>query len=210
VSDVVPKAELFRRLGYGGGHELLERALADAALSRPEKTGIAAAKEGAVAACLAEWFVPVCSRGDCQEEATHRGDGCTPVAAATQAACAICVGSAHARAVDEMVAAMRRAGIARLCVVGGSPNARTRLEALVAGRVELRLVDGTAKRTADAAKADVAWGDLVAVWGGTMLDHKVSKLYTGDRVFSFARRGIGELARAVVIAVERRWPRLSR
>lgn len=47
------------------------------------------------------------------------------------------------------------------------------------------------------AKADLAWADIVVVWDGTELDHKVSRLYTDARdrrVVTCQRRGIAALA----------------
>jgi hypothetical protein len=201
MNDTIPKAALFERLGYGGSHDLLEAALADAGLSRPAKSGIAAAKADAVAALLADRFVPVCGRGDCQADAEAAGDARTTVAAATAADCAMCQGSSNARAVDALVAALHDAGLNRLCVVGGSPTAHTSLTRLAAGRIELRLIDGTASRSAAQAKADLAWADLVAIWGSTILSHKVSALYRGRHVILMARRSIRDLAGEVAAAL---------
>lgn len=201
MSDAIPKAELFRALGYGASHDLLEHALEQAGLSRPAKPAISASKRAAVAALLEERFVAVCSRGDCRAEAQEHDDGRVAITAATAADCAFCGGSANARAVDDMVAALTRAGIRRLCVVGGSPGRRTILEALVGDRLELRLVDGTIARTRRQADADLAWADRVAIWGATQLDHDVSLLYSGKHVIQLARRGIGELAREVGLSV---------
>src|SRR5690606_38461797 len=98
-------------------------------------------------------------------------------------ACEVCGGSANRAAVDGLVEAFGAAGWSRLCVVGGSPGTRTELESLVAGRIELRLVEGAGtKRTSAHAAADLAWANLVVIWGGTELDHKVSNLYKGPRV----------------------------
>ena len=197
MTGAVSKAELFTRLGYGGSHDLLEEALAAVGLSRPDKQNIAPDKEGPVREALAERFVLVCSRGDCQAEVAEVADGRVTISAATQEECAVCGGSANARAVDEMVAAMQAAGLVRLCVVGGSPNTRVELERLVAGRVDLRLVDGAEYRHGQQAQSDLAWADRVALWGGTILAHRVSNLYRGDHVIQFARRSIQELAREV-------------
>lgn len=197
VSDAFSKAELFARLGYGGGYDLLDQALAEVGLSRPDKENISAEKENAVREALGHRFVIVCSRGDCQLQASEVTDGRTTVPAASQEECAVCGGSANARAVDEMVTAMRSAGMDRLCVVGGSPNTRVELERLVAGRIDLRLVDGAGTRTAQQAQADLAWANRVALWGGTILAHSVSNLYRGTHVIQFARRSIQELAREV-------------
>lgn len=201
MSDVVSKAELFTRLGYGASHDLLEAALEEAGLSRPDRSNISAAKADAVREALSERFVIVCSRGDCQAEGAETADGRTLVLASSPDECAVCGGSANARAVDRMVAALTRAGSARLCVVGGSPNARTELERLVAGRLELRLVDGATSRTLQQAQGDLAWADRVAIWGGTILAHKVSILYKGENVIQLARRSIQELAREVCRSV---------
>lgn len=198
----IAKATLFRDLGYGPPFDELERALEEAGLSRPDRSRISPAKRTAVEELLAGRFVAVCSRGDCQAEAPAGGDGRAVTPAATQADCAVCGGSANAREVERMVEAWRQAGLRRLCVVGGSPNTRTALEELVDGRLELRLVDGVGSRNRAQADADSAWADRVAIWGGTQLDHRVSDLYRGPRVVQFAKRGIGELARAMTLSAE--------
>ena len=208
MTRAIPKARLFERLGYGPPYDALEAALEEAGLSRPERSAISPRKAEAVEALLAARFVAVCSRGDCRAEAASEsgqgvGDARIVAPAATQADCAICGGSANRREVDRMVDAWRRAGLARLCVVGGSPNTRKELEDLVAGRLELRLVDGTSNRAAAQVAADLAWADRVALWGGTQLDHKVSEKYRGPRVVQFAKRSIGALAREMVRSVER-------
>jgi hypothetical protein len=95
----------------------------------------------------------------------------------------------------------------RVVVVGGSPGTHDELRSLVAGGLELRLVAGTERRTSRDAKADLAWADLVVVWGGTELDHKVSKLYArgrGDHVVTCSRRGIAAMAATMVEAARRR------
>lgn len=49
-------------------------------------------------------------------------------------------------------------------------------------------------------EADLAWADVIMVWGGTQLDHKVSKLYTDARrpnVVTCSRCGIAALAQTV-------------
>jgi len=202
MNDAVTKAELFHRLGYGGAYGVLEEALEEAGLSRPSKPKISATKIEAVRAALAARFVIVCSRGDCQAEIQDLADDRIPVPASSRDECAVCGGSANARAIDEMVRSMKGAGLSRLCVVGGSPNARAELERLVAGRVELRLVDGAVARNTHQSQADLAWADVVAIWGGTILAHKVSRLYGGPHVIQFARRSIQELAREVRKSVE--------
>ena len=75
-------------------------------------------------------------------------------------------------------------------------------------RLELRLVDGTARRMRGEAQGDLAWADLVVVCGSSELGHKVSSLYTRERgstpVVTSARRGVEAIAAAVVEHVRRR------
>jgi len=203
----LPKARLYAELGYGGDPARLEPLLEQAGLSRPHKANIAAAKREAVRALIQQHFRLVCGRGDCQEaarEAARAGEDAREIVpAASQPHCEICGGSANRRFVADMVAACVARGWRRLCVVGGSPNAREELERLVAGRLELRLVDGTRARTDKEARADLAWSHCVVLWGSTQLDHRVSEHYTGPRVIIVARRGIAELAKEVVAAARR-------
>jgi hypothetical protein len=194
MADAISKPDLFLELGYADGHHLMDLVLEEAGLSRTTKPAISLAKRDAVAALLGERFVATCARGDCKAELAESADPRTPVTAATPAHCEICRGSSNAKAVDDLVAAFHLAGFRRLCVVGGSPNTRTELERLVAGRLELRLIDGTATRSAAQARSDLAWADRVAIWGGTQLAHRVSRLYHGGHTVQFARRSVRDLA----------------
>ncbi len=128
MSAAVSKAELFERLGYRAPYDLLEAALEEAGLSRPDKANIAERKLEDVRDVLAERFIIVCSRGDCQHASGGVAGGRTSVRAAVQEECAVCGGSATARAVERLVSAMAQAGLSRLCVVGGSPNLRVELD----------------------------------------------------------------------------------
>lgn len=194
MTGAVSKEALFEGLGYGPPFDALEQALEAHGLSRPSKTNIDPRKERDIETLFRTLFVAVCSRGDCHAAARVASGARTVVPARAQADCMICGGSPTESAVDEMVAAWRQARLRRLCVVGGSPNAHRELDRSVAGRLDLRLVDGTVSRTTADAKADLAWADRVAVWGGTILAHKVSSLYKGPHVVQFAKRSIQELA----------------
>jgi hypothetical protein len=196
----IDKADLYRSLGFGGDTAPYDRLLAEAGLTNPRKTRISTDKADAVRRILEAGFIPVCQRGDCQAAARSLGDHRQPVPAADQSSCAVCGGSINAAAVDEMVAAARRVGWSKLCVVGGSPNLRDEFERLVAGRVQLRLIPGTATRNRRQAAADLAWADRIVLWGSTPLDHKVSQLYTGKSVVQFNRRSISELAKAITLS----------
>lgn len=203
----ISKEELLRELGYGGGAAEYEAALKEAGLTNPRKSRIAAAKRAQVEAALAARFVRVCNRGDCRAKASGVAAGRAVCAASTQADCEVCGGSDNRAAVDEMVAAFARAGWRRLCVVGGSAATQEDLKGRIAGRLELRLVDGKRSRALALAQADEAWADLVVIWAATELDHKVSEQYRGRNRVTAPGRGVALLARVAAesarLAVER-------
>lgn len=202
MADAIPKTDLFLELGYADGHDLMDLVLEEAGLSRTTKSAITNAKRDAVASLLHERFIAVCGRGDCKAESAETDQIRLPVTAATPAKCEICHGSSNAKAVDDLVTAFHRVGLRRLCVVGGSPNTRNELERLIAGRIELRLVDGTGVRTTAQAKADLAWADRVAIWGATQLAHRVSRLYHGQHIVQLARRSVRDLALEVAASIQ--------
>ncbi len=84
----------------------------------------------------------------------------------------------------------RELNIERLLIVGGSPNYHSQLQALFGDTLQLRLIDGQARRNLKQARADVLWADLAVIWGGTILAHRLSELYTGDAVIMVPHRGI--------------------
>jgi hypothetical protein len=84
-------------------------------------------------------------------------------------------------------------------IVGGSPAVHDEIRREAPRDWELRLVEGTVRRTLDAARADLRWADLVLVWGSSELDQKVSTLYTREsnpKVVAIAKRGIAALLEA--------------
>ncbi len=121
--------------------------------------------------------------------------------------CSNCGGSRNARALEELVGACAAAGIRRLVVVGGSPDIRREL-GILNPRLELRLIDGTERRTRAQADRDLAWAHLAVVCGATQLAHRVSLLYTGAKtsapVITSSRRGVEAIAGAVVEHLARR------
>lgn len=203
MGKTITKDELLARLGFAPGQAVVLQALEDAGLSKVAKPNINEDKLDAAGAALAERFVRVCTRGDCRERWPALAAGREMAQALDSGHCEVCSGSTNRAAVDGMVEAFHAAGWKRLCVVGGSPNARTELEALVGSRLELRLVDGTKAQTAAQAKTNVEWADRVANWGGTQLDHKVSTLYSGPKVVQLAKRSVQELARAMTESARR-------
>lgn len=129
--------------------------------------------------------------------------GVRVIEADSEAACDVCGNSANKRAAIAMIAAFRARGLKRLLVIGGGPGTAEGLRQLLAGEVDIRIVDGEGHRNAAKADADLRWADVVAVWSSTILSHKVSKLYTDqraafrDKLVTVPRRGIAALCKAV-------------
>lgn len=202
----VPIDELLATLGFGApeARRLARQVLEERGLTNPRKTRIATSKAGDVRAALEERLIPACVRDVCRADAARTGLVVVDAAAPTD--CAICHGSANRAELDRAIAEMLRSGTRRLVVVGGSPGTREDLLRLIDGRIELRLVSGTDRRTARDAKADLTWANLIIIWGSTELDHKVSNLYTTTPttpVVICPRRGISALASTLLDAAKR-------
>lgn len=196
VAPDIDKAELFGELGYGAP-ERCAQLVAEAGLSRRGRRRVARTKVPRIEALLRSCLVRTCNRGDCRRAGRRTGRELAP--ARTQGMCEVCGGSVLARRVDEMVAVCLTAGRQRICVVGGSPNSRVALTDCVAGRLDLRLREGTVKRSGKQARADVAWAHLVVVWGPTLLDHAVSAPYMHHpHSVNVQGRGIEHVVVAVV------------
>jgi hypothetical protein len=173
-----------------------------------ETAGIAARSEAKMPAgemersrqLLRDRFALVC------QQCARRGlsvSGKQAVRAMSPADCHVCAGSDNRRAAASALQAIHAAGWQRLVVVGGAPNTRHELQELLGDEVQLRLVDGTLRRTQASADDDLAWADLVVIWGSTQLDHKVSNLYTGrrgGRAIMVAKRGVAALLDAIAQA----------
>jgi hypothetical protein len=197
VTDVAID-ELLASFGLEGDDALLGRAaLEQAGLTNPRKQRISAAKADRAREALDARLARLCS--GCAGR--HVPDG-REVVLVTPAACARCGGSNNARALRELVEATAAAGVRRLVVVGGSPALRNELRAELDGTLELRLVDGVERRTKAEAQGDLAWADVVLVWGSSILARKVSTLYTRDAgstpVVVVPRRSIEALAGELV------------
>ncbi|HWO27092.1 MAG TPA: hypothetical protein VNO30_50525 [Kofleriaceae bacterium] len=206
AADLVIEAVL-DDLGFTGDNARLARtALEEAGLTNAKKKRISAAKLSDLRSVLSARFMLVCTRAPCREAAVAAGANRTVLAAARPTACEVCGGSANAAEIGKAITALVDGGLRRIVVVGGSPSTREELRSLIAGRLELRLVSGTDRRTSRDAKADLSWADLVVIWGSTELDHKISKLYTGasqGRVVTCAKRGIAALAETLAKAAAR-------
>jgi hypothetical protein len=129
--------------------------------------------------------------------------GVRVVEAGPDATCDACGSSVNKRAALTLIEAFHARGLRRLLVIGGGPGTSEDLRQLLAGEVDVRIVDGEGHRNAAKADADLRWADVVAVWSSTILSHKVSKLYTDqrasfrDKLVTVPRRGVAALCRAV-------------
>ncbi|WP_338867381.1 hypothetical protein [Myxococcus stipitatus] len=181
--------------------------LEDAGLTRPGKLRMSEPKLLKAAEVLDGRFFPVCADGACLKVA--QASGREPLRVEPRSHCARCGGSANHRAEVAFVESCRRHDVRRVVVVGGSPAVREELEAKLARHIDLRMVDGTERRTADRARSDLDWADLVLVWGATELHHKVSGHYThggpaySHKVVHVVRRGVAALLEEGMTHLER-------
>jgi hypothetical protein len=176
-------------------------------LTSPRKVRISEPKLPRAEQILAERFYRVCTAAECQQMA--RSSGREPLAVEPRGHCEHCGGSNNRRAEVAFLEACSHHGVHRVVVVGGSPAVREELESKLGGRLELRMVDGTERRTASKAQSDLEWGDLVLVWGATELHHKVSSHYTQPgtphrhKVVHVVRRGVAALLDAGISHLKR-------
>jgi len=109
--------------------------------------------------------------------------------------CDVCGGSSVQAAATRFAEACRKARVGRVLVVGGSPAYHDLLHKLEpALGVRLRIIRGDAhSRDKARAQQDVAGADVVFIWASTILDHRVSELYTGPKVRILPVRGLARM-----------------
>jgi hypothetical protein len=178
-------------------------ALEEAGLTRPGKLRISQEKLPKVGEVLRARFFLHCATPECvgfSKSSGRESLPCNP-----KRCCERCGGSDNRRAASDLIEACRAAGIQRVVIVGGSPAVREELEAALASSLQLRMVDGTERRTVDHSKADMQWGDLVLLWGASELHHKVSMQYTNlnqpelkRKLVRVQQRGVAALLQAAV------------
>lgn len=182
-------------------------ALEGAGLTRAGKARISTEKLARAEEALGAKLALHCSNPECV--AWAKGTGRQPLACEPKSTCERCGGSDNRRAMTDLVEAFRARGVRRLLVVGGSPSVREELQEKLGDAIELRLVDGTERRTADKARADTDWADLILVWGASELHHKVSMQYTQAggaakrKLVLVQKRGIAQLLAAAVAHLKR-------
>ncbi len=187
-------SELLSSRGFeGDGAQLALAELCRRGLTRRGKKRIALTKIEAVDQALAAAFLRRCSGTACRRDAR---DSRVEVLVAAEH-CEICGGSDNRRAVEEMLAAMRRAGCAKLLVAGGSPGTRGDLERLCAGRIGLRFVTEDTTPNRKTVGSLLGWSDIAVVWVSTEISHKATSALHGPKVLKVMRRGVAALAAAV-------------
>lgn len=183
--------------------------LEEAGLTRAGKARMSEEKVERAGAALAERLFLHCATPECV--AFAKASGREPLPCDPKSTCMRCGGSSNQRAVSDFVAACQQRGVSKIVIVGGSPSVREELERTLGSAVTLRLVDGTKARPSEQAKADLAWADLVLLWGATELHHKVSNQYqdgaTGPmkrRLVHVPKRGIAQLLAGAIEHLSRR------
>jgi hypothetical protein len=183
-------------------------ALEATGVTRAGKQRLSTEKLGKAQAVLAEKFFLHCATPECV--AFAKASGKEAVRCEPKGTCQRCGGSDNQRAVTDLVEACTQRGLSKIVIVGGSPAVREELQRLVGSALELRLVDGTKARPIDQAKADLAWGDVVLLWGATELHHKVSNQYQDSaqgplkrKLVHVPKRGIAQLLAGAVEHVRR-------
>jgi hypothetical protein len=212
VAATIPIARLLTEAGFASPEAQAQaRALLEAhGLTNPRKQQIATAKVARARALFAEELSATCGDADCRRLAAARWPERAPVVVSATA-CAICGGSSQRRAAHVLIAALARAGVSRLLLLGGTPTQHTALRAILAETgVSLRTVDGSGRaHSAAEAARQLAWAQLMVIWASTPLHHKISTPYTSQAppeltVITVPRRCVESLCRGIAEALEQR------
>ena len=191
----VPLTDLLSDHGFEGKDaDMALSLLQRLGFTRPGKKRIAVSKTSDVSEALKAEFIRVCRKDACIRGAA--GDPRRLVRTNARY-CDICGGQDNRRAVDEMLCAMRRGGLKKLLVVGGSPNARQELKRLCDASCELRFITDEANPTRNRIIPQMDWADMVLVWASTQISHKATVLLRGPKVITVPKTGITALAHAV-------------
>jgi hypothetical protein len=198
MSSPVLITDLLAELGYGHPMAQLRamEILVEAGLTSGKKSGIAAEKRALVRDLLKRNLVRQCPR--CREEGRRES-----VPTERDNDCESCGGSLNRGAMNQAWSALRKGSLRRVLIVGGGPGVHSEIRSLVPEDIELRIVPGDGNENEKSARSNLAWADLVVIWGGSILSHRVSGLYTEARsrekgkVVSLQRRGIAALAKRI-------------
>jgi hypothetical protein len=184
VTDAVNIEGLLRGEGFDTPDALARarEVLQAAGLTRPGKQAIAAEKVERVREALGATLLRVC--GDACMRIDRAGPGAArePVTV-SKPSCEVCGGSNNRRAGIAMLRALRRKGVRRVVIVGGTPHLwkEARAQFAEAPEIEVRYVDGTdTSHSAKDALTNKRWAQLVVIWASTPLKHAVSNHYSHE------------------------------
>ena len=178
---------------------------------RVNRKRIAADKIDRAVRALEEAFIWHCNRGDCKNraEAEAVSLGREPLVV-IQKRCHICNGSPACNALHGLATSLVEVGLSRILVVGGTEEKAQEITEKSPGTIEWRFIDGTKghdDRYYRYYRADRTWAHVIALWGRTPLDHKVSSHFDGKgdcRVIRISGTGTTSLCTDVMAHVERR------
>ncbi|RLT35330.1 MAG: hypothetical protein DWI58_19715 [Chloroflexi bacterium] len=201
--DVIAIAGLLSELGFVmlASQRRARKHLEAAGLTNPSKKNILRSKRDAVEEVVRTSIARSCGAPACARVLASSGRELIEV---DPPFCEVCRGSEGERALLEMADALVAAGRPRLLVLGGSPGSRTHIRDTLRGRpIHLELLEGDRPTGEKRARELSAGADVIVIWGGTILDHKVSQPFADLGEFSakritVAQRGAGSLARAVI------------
>lgn len=155
-------------------------------------------KESAAGESLEARLAFHCSNALCREtlkEQEGRASEPRELILVERDACEVCGGSADRRALNEMAAVMRGAGLSRAVVVGGTNPKWARIRQITPQSIDWRFVNGLGNSNQRDAARDLKWGDVILIWAGTPAQHRVTNLYAGPRTITVPTTGIAALAR---------------
>lgn len=177
--------------------------VAQGVISGRKRVNIEATKLPRVEEYLRAGFVWHCRSSECRTEA--RDDG-GPLLVVERLHCPYCGGSDDKRALRHMSAALESHGLGRVLVVGGTEKKHREIQAKSRGLpVVWRFVDGTAAKDDRYYRDDREWADVIVLWSGTPLDHRVSYHFADHRdrrIMTARTRGITGVCDAVVRYVQ--------
>ncbi|TAK73620.1 MAG: hypothetical protein EPO16_12315 [Dehalococcoidia bacterium] len=201
--DVIAIATLLTELGFTAAPS--QRAarvhLHAAGLTNPTKVNIRRNKRDAAEEIVRTRIARSCGAASCNRVLAASG---REVIEVEPSFCEVCRGSEGERALMQMADAMVAARRPRLLVLGGSPASRTQIRETLRGRpIEVEFIEGDRPTGERRARELSASADIIVIWGGTILDHKVSQPFADLGEFSakritVAQRGAASLARSVL------------
>ncbi len=201
--DVIAISALLAELGFVTvpSRRAARVHLQAAGLTNPTKVNIQRSKRDAVEEAVRSRIARSCGSPSCDRVLATSGRDVIEV---EPSFCEVCRGSEGERALMQMADAMVAAGRTRLLVLGGSPASRTQIRETLRGRpIEVEFIEGDRPTGERRARELSASADIIVIWGGTILDHKVSQPFADLGEFSakritVAQRGAASLARGVI------------